>query len=229
VENIGKIAPAADSRRHDDARRLGDDAMVIGILAYGSLLDDPGAELGRLIVRRIDGIKTPFTIEFARSSRTRDGGPTLVPVETGGAAVSASVLVLRDSVDEELARDMLYRRETWSDRSYRDAASPWIDALPDFNDVDVCLYTALEPCIEPLTTAHLARLAIESARRGAGAKRRDGISYLIEQKRRGVMTPLMPGYEAEILTLSGARDLADAWARARAGRRSTPAADEDYH
>jgi hypothetical protein len=51
-------------------------------------------------------------VEFARSSRTRDGAPTLVPVSEGGAHVCASVLVLDDADTVGDARDILYRRET---------------------------------------------------------------------------------------------------------------------
>ena len=42
--------------------------MSIGILAYGSLIPDPGAEIGPVTVRRINGVPTPFPIEFSRSS-----------------------------------------------------------------------------------------------------------------------------------------------------------------
>ena len=52
---------------------------MIGILAYGSLIDDPGREIEPLIIRRLKGVETPFQIEFARSSSTRDGAPTLIP------------------------------------------------------------------------------------------------------------------------------------------------------
>jgi hypothetical protein len=86
--------------------------MTFGILAFGSLLDDPGGELRAHVVRRIESVETPFAVEFARSSRTRDGAPTLVPVPDGGAPVRAAVLVLDDAVDEDLARNLLYRRET---------------------------------------------------------------------------------------------------------------------
>lgn len=195
--------------------------MTVGILAYGSLLDDPGAELQACEVRRIEGVKTPFDVEFARSSRTRCGGPTLVPVTAGGAAVSASVLVLKDTVDEEFAQDMLYRRETWQVGEpvyYRDAQGDWIRTISSFAGLDTCLYTAFESNIHSLTVAQLADLAITSASKAAGADERDGISYLKEQKRRGLVTPLMPGYEAEVLSRTGGRDLTDAWTRVRAGR-----------
>jgi hypothetical protein len=195
--------------------------MTVGILAFGSLLDEPGAELQACVVGRVEAVETPFTVEFARSSRTRGGGPTLVPVTAGGAAVGASILLLKDTVDEELARDLLYRRETWQvgePVSYRDSRASWIHTTSSFASVSPCLYTALKPNIHPLTVERLADLALTSASRAPGANKRDGISYLEEQKRRGVVTPLMPGYEAEVLSRTGGRDLADAWTRARASR-----------
>jgi hypothetical protein len=193
--------------------------MTIGILAYGSLIEKPGPELDPCIAQRIEGIKTPFPVEFARSSSTRSGAPTLIPVTTGGATVDASVLVLEETVDEEHVRDMLYRRETQkiNERaSYQQAQTITIHTLSPFAGLNACLYAELEANLRPLTVSWLAKLAIGSASQTAGAKKRDGISYLEAVKRRGVMTPLMPGYEAEILSQSVARDLQDAWKRARA-------------
>ena len=59
---------------------------MVGILAYGSLIDDPGSEIGEVIADVISDIETPFSVEFARSSSTRSGAPTLIPVEAGGAS-----------------------------------------------------------------------------------------------------------------------------------------------
>ena len=84
---------------------------VLGILAYGSLINDPGDEINPLITERISCI-TPFNIEFARKSKSRDYAPTLIPVEVEGAAVNAVILVLDDSVSLEEAENMLWRRET---------------------------------------------------------------------------------------------------------------------
>jgi hypothetical protein len=195
--------------------------VSVGILTFGSLLDDPGAELAPRVVRRIEA-KTPFAVEFARSSRTRGGAPTLVPVNSGGAPVRSNVLVLEESVDEELAHDMLYRRETWrigESVTYEDRVADeiCIPAISSFMGIGACLYAELKPNIDPLTVERLADLAIRSAAEDAGAKRRDGISYLAQQKRCGVMTPLMPAYEEEILARTRGLDLANAWARVRAG------------
>ena len=95
----------------------------IGILAYGSLIDDPGEELAQRIIHRIEDAKTPFRVEFARSSLSREGAPTLVPVEAGGAQVKATVLVLDDAVALEDARDMLYRREVL--RQWEEVVTSW--------------------------------------------------------------------------------------------------------
>ena len=51
--------------------------------------------------------------------------------------------------------------------------------------------------IVPLTAARLAELAIESARLERTG--RDGITYLIDTKRNGILTPLSEAYEQEIL------------------------------
>jgi len=78
-----------------------------------ALIDYPGDEIKSATVQTITaGVMTPFAVEFARSSLSRDHAPTLIPVEVGGAAVPATIFVLREEVSEKLASDMLWRRET---------------------------------------------------------------------------------------------------------------------
>jgi hypothetical protein len=89
--------------------------------------------------------------------------------------------------------------------------------MAGFEGTSICLYTALQANIWPLTGDKHAGLALCSATAPAGAERRDGISYLHEQKRRGLVTPLMSPYEEAVLERTGAHDLADAWERARSG------------
>ena len=191
--------------------------MGVGILAFGSLVEEPGAELAAAVARRIE-VETPFAVEFARSSRTRDGAPTLVPVSEGGAYVPASLLVLHDSDTVADARAMLYRRETGRlhDMSAGSRIA-WIAELAGFAGISTCLYTALQANIRPLTAERLAELALRSAAAPAGAERRDGISYLQQQKHRGLVTPLMSPYEEAVLARTGASDLDGAWHRARSG------------
>ena len=83
-------------------------ADTVGILAYGSLIGDPGPEIEPHIIRRIS-CRTPFNVEFARASRTRTGGPSLVPYDDG-SQVAAQILVVDLPLKE--ATDRLYRRET---------------------------------------------------------------------------------------------------------------------
>jgi hypothetical protein len=192
-------------------------AMTAGILAFGSVNSEPGAELAAVIASRIE-VETPFTVEFARSSRTRDGAPTLVPVSEGGARVPAGVLVLDQAVTTAAARAMLYRRETRrTDDSRAGSGVSWIAELTGFAGTDLCFYAALPANIWPLTADKLAELAISSAAAQAGAERRDGISYLQQQLHRGIVTPLMLPYQEAVLARTGAADLAGAWRQARSG------------
>ena len=196
-------------------------SIGVGILAFGSIVEEPGGELEAVVSRRIE-VETPFSVEYARSSRTRDGAPTLVPVGRGGAHIPASVLVLDNSVSVADACAMLYRRETGhlNDTS-AGARVDWIGKLLGLAGVGICLYTALGANIPPpLTAEKLAELALRSAVGPSGAKRRDGISYLLQQKRRGIDTPLMRPYEEVVLTRMGARNLNEAWERLRRGSAS---------
>ncbi len=183
----------------------------LGILAYGSLIDDPGPELAPVIRDRILA-RTPFRVEFARSSKKRGGGPTLIPVEEGGSSVDGRVLVLADSVMVSEAFDMLWRRETGSGGVYKVSESPTrntviVDRLSHFEGVETVLYTQIGSNIPDLSPALLAELAIESARSQAGADRKDGISYLLDAKSAGIRTPMSSDYEQAILDRLGIDDL----------------------
>jgi hypothetical protein len=195
--------------------------MQIGILAYGSLIDDPGAELEPYIVNRLKDVETPFGVEFARSSRYRGGAPTLVPVERGGARVRATILVLDEGVLLEDAMDMLYRREINAvgnlkcryepDSAKKDAVHIGQLRGGEAWGLDVVLYTILSANVDPLTPEHLAKLAIRSARSKVGQARRDGISYLMHAMANGIRTPLTEGYEQAILLQTGVDTLEEAW------------------
>lgn len=192
--------------------------MRIGILAYGSLINDPKVEIENLTAERRSGIRTPFRIEFARSSKTRDGAPTLVPVDSGGSYVEAMLLILREGTTVEVATDILYRREINKvnlpvkykpDPSKKDQV--YIDHLRDVFGVDRVIYTRINPNIDSPTSDRLAELAIDSAREKAGKERRDGISYLIETKRCGIRTVLSDDYERKILEKTDSKTLEEAW------------------
>ena len=195
----------------------------LGILAYGSLIDDPGEEIGGATSGR-RAMKTPFAIEFGRSSRTRGGAPTLVPVKAGGATVNAVLLLLKDSVSEEEAASMLWRRETRSKEKTNQYIRP---ERPGPNNVLVesvrvggvkILYTDFADSgkLQSPTAKQLAEFAVASARDQRVPEGRDGISYLISAKKAGIRTPLMPDYEREILRMTAAATLEQALAKLRA-------------
>ena len=191
---------------------------TVGILTYGSLGDDPGVEIGPLVVEKIENVETPFRVEFARTSRTRGGAPTLVPVLEGGAFVKAEILVMREGVAEAETTDMLWRRETRKEGSGERYESPsgvgvdgvLIRRLDNFEGLDVVLYVEIGANIPDLSPRNLAELAVRSVESGAGSEGKDGIAYLIGVKNKGIKTPLMPEYEREILRLTGAWTLEQA-------------------
>lgn len=191
----------------------------VGILAYGSLLEVPGEEIEKATVRVVSGVKTPFKVEFARSSGKRSGAPTLVPDERGGN-VDARIFVVDLSVAE--AANCLYRRErneVGSRLVYKEpkkvtANTVVIKSLPNFGCVETVLYTDISANIEPLTARKLADLAIRSARERGD--KRDGITYLMDAGRHGIETPLSKAYATEIMRALSAASLGEALAKARA-------------
>ncbi len=195
----------------------------IGILAYGSLIDDPGQEIQSVIANRIECVITPFRVEFARKSSRRDDAQTLVPVEEGGTFVKAVILVLREGISEVNATNMLWRRETnrvGGNQTYTPVNpgpnTVCIERLENFYNIAVVLYTKIAPNIHNLTSQRLADLAIRSACAEAGSQERDGISYLIAAKRNRIKTPLMTEYENEILRQTKTTSLEDALRALRA-------------
>jgi len=172
------------------------------------LLWDPGEELQACYDHTISDVLTPFRVEFARSSKSQEGAPTLIPTDEHGVSLKSEILVLKDDVSVEEAADLLYRRETRQDgtgathysRPQRlGANSVLIEKLQGFEGVAYVLYVRIGQNIQFPTPELLARLAIASAKSPAGSLKRDGISYLINVKNWGLRTPLMPAYERAIL------------------------------
>lgn len=193
--------------------------MTVGILAYGSVIDDPGEEIEAATLRRVDAV-TPFSVEFARSSSSRAGAPTLVPVKDGGSHVNAKIFVV--NLTEVGAGSMLWRRETGqvgSGKTYvrpqtQSANHVLIERFGGLGEIDSVVYTNIAANITPLTAKNLASLAIKSAR--ALDDGRDGISYLINAKKCGIKTVLSDEYEAEIKAEVGAANLEEALGKIRA-------------
>ncbi|MSP12371.1 MAG: hypothetical protein EXR62_05370 [Chloroflexi bacterium] len=193
----------------------------LGILAYGSLIEDPGAELEAHIIKRIP-IQTPFPVEYARRSRSRGGAPTLVKVPPGhGSSVAAYILVLDGSVTAAAACDMLYRREINKvgqlDHSYDEGSQRGkddavvIESLA-LGGIPQVLYTVLQLNFAEILNANLslaekaeklAKLARNSVTAETYAEHRDGIRYLADAIRHGIVTPLTEPYKQAILHLAG--------------------------
>ena len=187
----------------------------VGILAYGSLISNPGAEIEKARTETIRDVMTPFPVEFARSSNGRGGAPTLVPVTSGGAQVKGQVFIM--NVSETEATNILYRRETnrvgdslrtYKRRNHVEKDTVVVERQTNFAGLDVVLYTKIAATIEPLTAEHLASLAIASVAETDG--NRDGISYLIDAKNDGIVTALSTAYEAEIIKKTGCASLDEA-------------------
>ena len=206
-------------RKMDAICRVKKERPKLGILAYGSLLKDPGKELKGNIVERIR-VETPFEVEYARTSKGRAGAPTIVPVSDGkGGKVHAYILILKPHIGEEGARNMLYRREincmeeksvVYDDKCQRgNKDSIVIKRLENFGGVAVVLYTSLRANIEKVLQVNisaeekakeLASLAVESVTRDIFCSQRDGIRYLVDAIYCGIRTPLTEVYKQEILS-----------------------------
>jgi cation transport regulator ChaC len=197
---------------------------TVGILAYGSLIENPDKEIIEVRTRTIDNVETPFNVEFARSSTKRGGAPTLVPVTGFGTPVTAKIIVVDTTVDDAVHR--LYRREinrVGSARLYVHKQDPGsddivIERLPNFHGLGTVLYTRIGATIENPDAKNLAELAIASAKELDNG--RDGISYLIDAQKHGIKTALSDEYAAEINNKMGTKDLAAALLKARSQGKS---------
>ena len=206
--------PADPSCRHPK--------MNIGVLAFGSLITNPGPELQPRIEMRIK-VETPFPVEYARISRTRGGAPTLVPHESG-APVSAEILALDNDISIADATDMLWRRERRREgtgETYSRGTGENSLLVEEFHDdpcVSTVLYTDFNPSgkIPHPTAADLAKRAIASV--AAAQEGMDGITYLMNAIRSGIETPLTADYKAEILKQTMTLTLEEALKTAKDGR-----------
>jgi len=147
--------------------------------------------------------------------------------------VRAAIHVLRDGIPVGLATDWLWRREVrrlGPKDHYQPKLNPGknavvVESLPNFSGVRTVLYTRIGANISPLNAEELAKRAIESAKPAVGKVGKDGISYLINAKRHGIITPLTAAYEEAILRLTNSTDLPAAFQRV-SGIGATPGAAE---
>ena len=203
---------------------------MIGILAYGSLVADPGWEIEEATAWTVSDVKTPFAIEYARCSRTRAGAPTLVPVPSEvGIPVQAKILVLKKEVREATALNILYRREKHrvgdTQKRYVPTVNPAsnhiiIRRLDNYYNIQTVFYTQIAPNVEQILSDEMTEEEKASLLAGRAAESltdttyftcQDGIHYLSTAIYFGVHTRLTEPYRQAILRLAdNAHDLAEA-------------------
>jgi len=195
---------------------------MIGILAYGSLIADPGWEILEQTGSLIRSVETPFPVEYARQSKTRANAPTLVPVPFGkGDPVQAAVIVLKKEFLLQQAMDILYRREIHriSDTSkvYRepdslDTVKMRIVQLSNFTGLNTVLYTKFPANFQQILddkydnhqkSGLLCVAACESLTEKTFHTCQDGIHYLNAAIHSGVKTRLTELYAQAILYAAG--------------------------
>lgn len=204
---------------------------MIGIMAYGSLISDPGIEIQNRLDRSISDVETPFPVEYARRSGSRNGAPTLVPVPPGRAGfVKGVVLVMKKYSHKDAIQNYLYRRELHAvgnkTKVYdhgiqsRRREAMLIESLPGFQDLELVYNTRfpinfgeiLDPNRDIQEKAMLlARAARVSLSSETYLNRLDGIQYLLNNIDNSIITQLVISYMQAILDLAdNALNLADA-------------------
>jgi hypothetical protein len=193
----------------------------VGILAFGSLIDNPGQEIKDIEIGRID-CTTPFNVEFARISSTRNNAPTLIPIldNSKGKKVNAKIILIEDEIDLESAKSILWRREchkTDKTKIYTKPDNPtptdvMIGELDNFCNVEKVIYTyfLLQDVYEELNPIRLADFAIDSILSEAGVKEKDGIRYLLSIKLNDIKTEFSEEYEKQILIKTETHSLSEA-------------------
>lgn len=193
----------------------------IGILAFGSLIDNPGEEIKKLEVERLD-CETPFKVEFARISSSRGKAPTLIPVQDDakGRKAKSKLIVIKDTINLNEAKSILWRREchiTDKSKKFKEPERPTsknvlIGELENFCNVEKVLYTTflLQEELKDINPERLADFAIESILSKAGMEEKDGIRYLLSAKESGIETEYSKEYEEFILSKTETNSLKEA-------------------
>ncbi|MCL3782710.1 hypothetical protein EMN47_20175 [Prolixibacteraceae bacterium JC049] len=193
----------------------------IGILAFGSLIDNPGEEIKEIEISRIE-CKTPFKVEFARISSSRDNAPTLIPISDGskGRETNAQILVIDNETSLEDAKSILWRRECHKKdktQKFNEPKNPTsrhvlIGELENFCNIDKVIYTKFlqQDEYQDMLPENLADFAIESIMSKAGREEKDGIRYLLSAKKYGIVTEYSEEYENYILSKTGTKTLSEA-------------------
>ncbi len=147
-----------------------DIAAFLQLMSFGDIRRERPEDTSAII----DGVLMPFPVEFARSSGTRGGATTLIPVESGGAQVKEDFSVLASTVDLDHAKTLLWRRGNRIEsarKRYKRPTNPrrdhvLVETIDDFTDLATVLFTRIGKKIKRLPAERLAKLAICSASGG---------------------------------------------------------------
>lgn len=174
------------------------------IFTYGSLIDDPGEELGAHICYSFV-CESPFAVEYARSSTRRAGAPVLVKSENG-SRVCGRILVTdfpRTLENLERVKELVRDREG--------TKSEYIQTMEICNIEDV-IYCDIPTNLENPDGSILANLAVEGVKncKKEGKQDKNGIRYLINNIKNGITTPLTLSYKNEILRITESSSLEEA-------------------
>lgn len=178
----------------------------IGILAFGSIINNPDKEIEAATESKINDIITDFKIEFARTSSTRKKAPTLAVVCDGGSFVKGTLIILKENIELGEAKNILLRRECdkVGDKStIYTGPKNWMEIKESraYDGCETIIYASMTQNITNPTAKKLAEFAIKSTEEKPhkNGTRSDGIQYLYDIKAMGITTPLMKEYEEEIL------------------------------
>lgn len=186
----------------------------VAVLAYGSLLHEPGPVLAPLVTDRIP-CRTPFPVEYGRASARWGGGPVLVP-HPWGAPVDGALLRLADGVTLGEAVEALRIREGLPGPV--GVVEVVVPRAAGWTVICASLPRNLDRAA--MAPAALARRAVASAARGE----RNGVAYLADALASGIVTPRSRAYAAEVGRITGCTTLE----AARAGLlRLRPFADQE--
>ncbi|PJB20930.1 MAG: hypothetical protein CO114_08060 [Euryarchaeota archaeon CG_4_9_14_3_um_filter_38_12] len=177
----------------------------IGIFAYGSLINDAGPEITPHIVKKIDR-DAPKPVEYARSSSSRGGAPTLVFYDKG-AIVKGKILVL----DLDNSKKNIDKAKEWLRKREGNTCPKYIKIM-QMDDFETVLYCDIPSNINPLVSDKLAELAIESVKKCKveGVPEKNGVRYLINSINNNIVTPLTKEYMNKILQKTNSSTLEEA-------------------
>ena len=198
---------------------------TIGILAFGSLISNPGPFISKATVGKPIEEQTPFAVEFARKSTgTRGGAPTLVPVNKG-KHVKCKIFAMKPKLSIQNVANLLYSREkhleckidpyTKGIEDYRfkthnqSEKEIIVSYWPEFAGLSKVLFADLVANLITDNAKILACKAIISVEKCEKCDKSgfDGISYLIDALDKEINTCLSSEYEAEILKMTGTKCL----------------------